>query len=165
MARRWMGREWRLLAGVLAGLAAILQVLPVGAPRDNPPVRAEPAWSSPRARELFFRSCGDCHSNQTRWPWYSRVAPASWLVAHDVKGGREHLNVSEWARPQKDADKASEEVREGEMPLPMYLLAHPGARLTEAEKAELIAGLEATFGARAADGRGRNGKRRRAEQD
>lgn len=165
MAMRMTRREGRLLAGVLAGLAVVVQVLPVGAPRDNPPVRAEPAWSSPRARELFFRSCGDCHSNQTRWPWYSRVAPVSWLVAHDVKGGRGHLNVSEWDRPQEDANEAAEELRDGEMPLTMYLIAHPGARLTGAEKAELVAGLEATFGVRSARERGRNGERRRAERD
>lgn len=154
-----------MLAGVLVGLVAILQVLPAGAPRDNPPVRAEPAWSSPRTRELFFRSCADCHSNQTRWPWYSRVAPVSWLVASDVKGGRGHLNVSEWDRPQKDAHEAAEELRDGEMPLPLYLLAHPGARLSAAERAELVAGLEATFGTSGKRGRDRGGERERAERD
>ena len=158
MGGKSMRREARLIAGVALGLAAVLQLLPVGAPRDNPPVRAEPQWSSPRTRELFLRSCGDCHSNETRWPWYSRVAPVSWLVAHDVKGGRGHLNVSEWDRPQKDADEAAEEVRDGEMPLPLYLAAHPGARLSATERAELIAGLEATFGAGDGRGRGRGGE-------
>ncbi|MBP1641566.1 MAG: heme-binding protein [Acidobacteria bacterium] len=161
MALRMTGREWRLLAGALAGLAVVIQFLPVGAPRDNPPVRDEPRWSSPRTRDLFFRSCSDCHSNQTRWPWYARVAPVSWLVAHDVQGGRSHLNVSEWNRPQKDADEAAEELRDGKMPLRTYLLAHPGARLSPAEKAELIAGLEATFGTRSGSGRDRE----RAERD
>jgi hypothetical protein len=161
MALRMKAREWRLLAGALAALAVVIQFLPVGAPRDNPQVREEPRWSSPRARELFFRTCADCHSNQTRWPWYASVAPVSWLVAHDVQGGRSHLNVSEWDRPQKDADEAAEELRDGEMPLRTYLLAHPEARLSPAERAELIAGLEATFGTRS----GRGGDRDRTEPD
>lgn len=139
-------REWALLAGLLGGLFAALQILPVGAPRDNPPVVVEPAWDSPRTRELFARACADCHSNETRWPWYSRVAPVSWLVAHDVAGGREHLNVSEWNRKQKDAHEAAEEVEEGQMPLPIYLPMHPEARLSPGEKAELVRGLAATFG-------------------
>lgn len=141
-------RELGLLAAILVGLFVVIQLLPVGAPRDNPPVVAEPAWDSPRTRELFFRACADCHSNETRWPWYSRVAPVSWLVAHDVQEARRHLNVSEWHLPQLDADEAAEEVREGEMPLPLYLPLHPEARLDEAAKAELIAGLVATFGER-----------------
>jgi mono/diheme cytochrome c family protein len=146
-SRRLSRRELALLAGICALLAGAMQLLPVGAPRDNPPVVAEPAWDSPRTRELFFRACADCHSNQTRWPWYARVAPASWLVAHDVAEGRRLLNVSEWQRPQEHAHESAEEVREGEMPLRLYVAAHPAARLDEAERRELIAGLEATFGA------------------
>lgn len=146
--RGFTRREIGILAATLVGLFLVAQLLPVGAPRTNPTVTAEPPWVSPRTRELFFRVCGDCHSNETRWPWYSRVAPASWLVAHDVAEGREHLNVSEWDRPQKDADEAAEELREGEMPLPIYLPLHPEARLNESTKAELVAGLVATFGER-----------------
>ena len=139
-------RELAILAAVLAGLFFAMQLLPVGAPRTNPPVVAEPKWDSPRTKELFDRTCADCHSNRTRWPWYSRVAPVSWLVAHDVAEGREHFNVSEWNRPQDDAREAAEEVREGEMPYRGYTLTHPSARLDEATKQELIAGLVATFG-------------------
>ena len=147
-ARRLSRREWGILAATLVALFVVMQLLPVGAPRSNPPVVAEPPWDSPRTRELFFRSCADCHSNLTRWPWYSRVAPVSWLVAHDVKEARSHLNVSEWHLPQRDADEAAEEVREGEMPLPLYLPLHPQARLDAATRAELVAGLAATFGER-----------------
>ena len=139
-------REWGILAAVLLGVLAAMQLVPAEGQGVNPPVTGEPAWDSARTRELFARSCADCHSNRTRWPWYSRVAPLSWLVASDVREAREHLNVSEWDRPQKDADEAAEEVREGEMPLRSYLVAHPEARLTDAERAELAAGLEATFG-------------------
>jgi mono/diheme cytochrome c family protein len=156
MAKRGLTRrEWGILLGLVAGLFGAMQLLPVGAPRDNPPVVAEPAWNSPRTRELFLRTCGDCHSNATVWPWYSRLAPVSWLVASDVANGRRHLNVSEWQLPQRHADEAAEELREGSMPLPIYLVAHPEAKLGAAEKAELLAGLEATFGARERDGGGR----------
>ncbi len=144
-----MMRRGLLRAGlVLLGFFVAIQAVPYGWRRTNPPVVAEPEWSSPRGRELFYRACADCHSNETRWPWYSRVAPVSWLVVKDVEEGRSHFNVSEWHREQKDARKAAEEVREGEMPLPIYLPTHPEARLTAAEKAELIAALEATFGTR-----------------
>ena len=139
-------RELALIAAVLAALFGLIQLLPVGAPRSNPPVAAEPAWDSPQTRQLFARACADCHSNSTAWPWYSQVAPASWVIAHDVAEGRERLNVSEWQRPQKDAPKAAGELREGEMPLRSYLWMHPEAQLSEAERRELVAGLVATFG-------------------
>ena len=141
-------RELALLAAVLVALFGLIQLLPVGAPRSNPPIVAEPAWDSPRTRQLFARACADCHSNSTIWPWYSEVAPASWVVAHDVAEGRERLNVSEWQRPQKDASKAAGEMREGEMPLPSYLWLHHEARLSESERKALLAGLVATFGDR-----------------
>ncbi|SRR5690606_3144001 len=146
--RRLSRREWRILGGLLLGLFLVMQALPVGGSRSNPPVTGTPAWDSPRTQELFVRSCADCHSNETRWPWYSYVAPASWLVVSDVEHGREHLNVSEWDRPQKDADEAAEEVADGTMPLRAYLAAHPSARLSPAEREELVRGLIATFGGR-----------------
>ena len=131
---------------VFAGFLLAVQLVPYGWRHTNPPVVAEPPWDSDRTRELFHRTCGDCHSNRTVWPWYSRVAPLSWWIVKDVDEGRSHLNVSEWHREQKDAREAVEEVREGEMPLPIYLPLHPEARLSPAEKAELLHGLAATFG-------------------
>lgn len=139
-------RDLLRVAAVFGGIFLAIQLVPYGWNRTNPPVVAEPGWDSSRTRELFVRACADCHSNQTRWPWYSRVAPVSWLVVRDVEAGRSHFNVSEWNRPQKDAREAAEEVREGNMPLPVYLPAHPEARLSATEKAELVRGLEATFG-------------------
>jgi hypothetical protein len=130
---------------VLAGLLAAAQLLPYGRV-ENPPVRAEPAWDSPRTRELAVRACFDCHSNQSRRQWY-HLAPASWWVADHVREAREHLNFSEWDRPQDDAEEAPDEVAEGEMPLRSYLLVHRAARLTAAERAELVSGLEATLAA------------------
>lgn len=131
--------------GAVGAVLLLIQVVPFG-DRTNPPVTQEPAWDSPRTRELAKRACFDCHSNETVWPWYSYVAPVSWLVLHDVEEGREHLNFSEFDRPQKDAHEAAEQVEMGEMPLPIYLPTHPEARLTDAETQELIAGLKATFG-------------------
>ena len=142
---RSSGLKRRLLQ-LLLGLFVLIQLVPYGRAHDNPPVRREPPWDRPETRELVARACFDCHSNEVRWPWYSHVAPVSWLVQHDVDEAREHLNFSEWDRPQKDADEAAEEVAEGEMPLWYYLPAHPEARLSDAERRQLVAGLEATLG-------------------
>ncbi|MFN0064034.1 MAG: heme-binding domain-containing protein [Myxococcaceae bacterium] len=125
-----------------------IQFVPFGRNHTNPPVLQDSAWNSPKTRELAARACFDCHSNQTRWPWYSHVAPISWMVRHHVNEGREHLNFSEAGRTYKDADEAGEVVREGEMPLPPYLLVHPEARLSPEEKRLLAEGLEAMFGKR-----------------
>jgi len=91
---------------------------------------------SPQVAAILDRSCQDCHSNKTRWPWYSHVAPVSWLVADDVKNGREHLNLSEWGR--YDNSEAStqlrnmcREARAGVMPLDAYTLIHRLAKLSE----------------------------------
>jgi len=129
-----------------AALVALIQLVPYGRDHSNPPVSAEPAWDSPATRELAKRACFDCHSNETAWPWYSHVAPVSWLVQRDVDEGRSKLNFSEWNRPQDEADEAAEQVREGEMPMWIYLPTHPDARLSDADKQALIQGLEATFG-------------------
>ncbi|MBE7491151.1 MAG: heme-binding domain-containing protein [Planctomycetes bacterium] len=134
-----------LILGALA-LAAVAQVVPYGRNHTNPPVTGEPSWDSPATRELAKRACFDCHSNETAWPWYSHVAPISWLVQRDVDEGRRKLNFSQWDKPQKEADEAANAVREGEMPLWIYLPTHPEARLTDAEKQALINGLEATVG-------------------
>lgn len=150
----------------LGGLLVAVQLVPYGWSHTNPPVVTEPRWDAPRTQELFSRACADCHSNQTKWPWYSRVAPVSWLVVSDVEEGRSKLNVSEWNRPQKDAHEAAKEVRDGEMPLSTYLLAHPTARLSPAEKAELIRGLEATLGTKGGtEGGGRNGENEEDDDD
>ncbi len=144
-----MSLRRRLLfaSGTVLALLALIQLLPYGRPRANPSVVAEPSWDSPSTKALFSRACADCHSNETRWPWYAYVAPVSWLVAHDVEEGREHFNVSEWGLDRRnEGDEAAEMLAEGEMPLRAYLLAHPEARLSEGERTELIRGLQATFG-------------------
>jgi Haem-binding domain len=135
-------------AGVAAlALLGIMQLVPYGGDHTNPPARVEPQWDSAPIRELTKRACFDCHSNETRWPWYSNIAPVSWLVQNDVNEGRAHLNFSEWNRPQKHAKDATEEVRQGGMPLWYYVPLHAEARLTASEKEMLIRGLEATASA------------------
>lgn len=96
-----MSKYRKLILQIVAGLAVMgvigfiaIQFMPVE--KSNPPVISEPRWDSPQTRVLAERACYDCHSNQTKWPWYSNVAPVSWVLAHNVKEGRVKLNFSEW---------------------------------------------------------------------
>ena len=127
-------------------LLIAIQFVPYGRDHSNPPVFAEPAWDSAQTRALFFRACGDCHSNQTAWPWYSNLAPVSWLVQRDVQEGRAAFNVSEWGRAENESDDAAETIQDGTMPPWFYVALHASARLSPAERAELASGLSATFG-------------------
>lgn len=136
-------RRFWARAGVLAVLAFIaIQFVPYGRAHTNPPLGAEPAWDAPETRVLAKQACFDCHSNETEWPVYSKVAPLSWLIQYDVSEGRAALNFSEWQRPQKEAEEAAEEVLEGEMPLRMYRIMHSHARLTPADRDRLAKGLQ-----------------------
>lgn len=136
--------KWTLLAAVL------IQFVPFGHTHTNPPATKEPAWDSPDTRSLIHRACFDCHSNETVWPWYSNVAPISWLLQRDVNGGRSHLNFTQWDLPQKNAKNVATEVKQGDMPPWFYLPMHPNARLTDAEKQALIEGAEKSLGPQAA---------------
>lgn len=133
-----MRRRKKILLWLLAIFVAA-QLVPID--RKNPPVESEiPA--SPEVRAVLERSCYDCHSNESRWPWYGYVAPTSWLVAYDIAEARDHLNFSTWNRYDEDEqvdliEDAWEEVEEGEMPLFFYLPLHPSARLDEADRALL----------------------------
>lgn len=134
------------VGGVLLAGFLLVQLVPYGRAHDNPPVVAEPQWDSPQTRALFFRACGDCHSNETRWPWYTTIAPISWLAQRDVEEGRAKCNVSEWGTGRQECREAAETVIEGSMPPWYYLPLHPAARLTASERDQLIQGLLATFG-------------------
>jgi hypothetical protein len=115
--------------------------------RTNPPIN--PAQSieanlqvSPQVAAIFDRSCNDCHSNKTVWPWYSNVAPVSWFLVDHVNEGRSDMNFSEWG--SYDRDKQSrrlrdmcELVQDGEMPLSTYTPLHPGSKLSAEEKKTL----------------------------
>jgi hypothetical protein len=139
-------RFWARSGLVLVLAFAAIQFVPYGRDQVNPPVGTEPAWDSPGTRALARRACFDCHSNETEWPAYSRVAPISWLIQRDVSEGRAVLNFSEWQRPQEEAKEAAEEVLEGEMPLRIYQLMHGHARLSAADRERLARGLERTVG-------------------
>jgi len=128
-------------------LFGAIQLLPYGKEHTNPEVLAEPQWDSPKTKETFMQACGDCHSNETKYPWYSNIAPISWSMAHHIEEGREHFNVSMWGHQKKnEGEDAVEEIEDGEMPLFSYLLAHPEARLSDEEQKIFIEGLKKTFG-------------------
>ena len=116
--------------------AAAIQLIPVK--RDNPPA-ALLIQAPADVRTILERSCYDCHSNRTRWPWYSRVAPVSWFVARDVHRGRKELNFTDWplfdfeAQDHLLAD-IGKDVERGKMPLWNYLMLHPEARLGPADR-------------------------------
>jgi hypothetical protein len=124
----------------------LIQLVPYGRDHANPLRTREPKWDSPRTQEIFMRVCKNCHSNETDWPWYSNIAPSSWLVQYDVDEGRSEFNVSEWGRAKNKGDEAAHEVREGDMPPWYYLPPHPEARLTKEEREEFVRGLVLTFG-------------------
>jgi len=135
-----------IMLGVFTAGFLLIQLIPYGLGHTNPPVIAEPPWDSPQTRASFMQVCGDCHSNETIWPWYSHVAPVSWLIQHDVEEGREYLNVSEWGMREFEAEEAAEVYKEGEMPPLQYYPTHPEARLPAAERSAFIQGLVITFG-------------------
>jgi hypothetical protein len=118
-----------------------IQLLPFGRQHTNPGISAEPDWPDPAIRTLAVRTCFDCHSNQTAWPWYSSVAPISWITQRHVDEGRQVLNFSEWGRPQEGLREAGEAVEEGEMPPGYYRFLHRSARLSPAETAALAQAL------------------------
>ena len=130
----------RRTLAVVAVLLIVIQVIPVN--RDNPPVESEVPAPEP-VRAVLRRACYDCHSNETVWPWYSRVAPFSWLLARDVHEGRRELNFSTWNRlnAQREVRKMKEtrdEVSEGEMPPWYYLIVHREAALSSGDSALLV---------------------------
>ena len=135
--RKWMVR-------VLWGLVAMLVMGQLIRPtKMNPPVAAGGEIQAqmavdPAVDAIFSRSCNDCHSNNTVWPWYSNVAPVSWLVWWDVKQGRRELNFSEWAsytpkRVAKKLDETCKELTESEMPPVIYTITHTDAKLSVAD--------------------------------
>jgi len=133
-----MSKRRAVLAAIVA-LFIAAQFVPVD--RTNPAV-GEEITTRAEVAAVLERSCYDCHSNRTKWPWYSNVAPVSWLVANDVSEGREHLNFSHWREyAAKDrerlAQEAVEEVEKGAMPIKIYLLLHRGAKV-DGKELELL---------------------------
>ena len=129
-------------AGALAGFCALQLFNP---PRVNPPVKSDFGATlkpPPAVASALRAACYDCHSDETVWPLYSRIAPVSWLVASDVNGGREHLNFSEWPADASSSAKRLNRINEAldyrEMPPKKYTLLHPAARLTESQRQAIM---------------------------
>jgi mono/diheme cytochrome c family protein len=139
----------KMILGGAALIVGIAQIIPYGKNHDNPKVVQEVNWDSQQTKELFYRACGDCHSNTTKWPWYSNVAPVSWLVAHDVQEGRKNFNVSMWGHQEINKGAfAAYQLKKSKMPPFGYLLNHPEAKLATDDKENLISGLKRTFSVR-----------------
>jgi mono/diheme cytochrome c family protein len=134
----------RMLIGLVA-LLVLIQFVPYGHSRANPPVTRAVKWDSPATAKLFAGACQDCHSNLTDWRWYDKIAPASWLVQNDIDGGRNHLNVSEWNKAQPDIDQIVRVIRGGGMPPLQYKIMHPGGRLSAQQRNALARGFERTY--------------------
>lgn len=135
-------------------LVILVAIQFIGRPEhSNPPEDPSHVVSAtvkvpPTVQDILDRSCMDCHSHRTRWPWYSHVAPVSWLVVHDVEEGREELNFSEWGTYSRKRQMARLEmisvvVDKGEMPMKNYVLLHGEAALSEADKDLLCSWAEA----------------------
>lgn len=136
-------RNWLQVTLVTAGATLVLIQI-IRPSRTNPQLRADHnihamAAMEPAAGGILQRSCNDCHSSRTAWPWYSHVAPVSWLVAYDVHRGRRALNLSDWGgySPGQQAEllqEMCEEVSQGKMPGVLYAVVHKEARLSSADQ-------------------------------
>ena len=127
---------------VMVAVFIVMQLLPYGKDLSNPPVLREPDWDSPATRELAQAACFDCHSNETNWPWYSQIAPVSWLLEYDVKTGRSFFNFSEWEDGRILPEEFAFVINNSSMPPWQYMIIHPEARLSVDQKQALIRGLE-----------------------
>ena len=142
-----MSSSVRIILAVVAVVVLVfmlIQVIPVQG-RTNPRLRTQVQWNTPQTDTLVRAACYDCHSNETTWPWYSYIAPLSWAVVHDVQEGRGKLNFSEQAAGQINPQRLIQQIRNGSMPPAYYLAAHPTARLTDEQKQQLIAGIQASL--------------------
>ena len=143
----------KILKAIAIGAVVLFAAMQLYRPeRVNPPVDPSRTLSahvsvSPEAASILDRACRDCHSNETRWPWYSHVAPVSWWLADHVGEGREHLNLSDWAkydarREDRKLDEICEQVTKKQMPIRGYPFMHPQARLTDQDVRTLCAWTE-----------------------
>ena len=143
-----MKKAFLVILGVLIGIFIFIQFIPVK--RDNPAVVSD-LNAPPEVKAVLKRACYDCHSNETRWLWYSHVAPVAWLVADDVREGRQHLNFSDWgkyvAKNKVGFVKGHiyDEIAEKEMPLSKYLIMHPDAQISSEDLKILSGWLGKTF--------------------
>jgi hypothetical protein len=139
--------KWRILivGAILCSLLSV--VFPVD--HTNPPITGE-IKAPVEVMSILRRSCYDCHSNETVWPWYSYVAPMSWLISDDVQVGRKHMNFSEWnsysVKEQRHTRKeCGEEIEEGEMPLWFYVPLHPNSEMLPKDVETILAWSKGTL--------------------
>jgi hypothetical protein len=142
-----------VLVGIVVGV--VIQFIPVKGVGSNPPERFK-IDAPPEVEAIMRKACFDCHSNETRWPWYAKLAPSSWLMARDVLKGRARMNLSEWggadeAERTTDREVSRDQINEGNMPPWFYLPMHPDARLSAHEKDVLKAWLVPAKAAAKAD--------------
>jgi hypothetical protein len=156
-------------SGWIATITVVLLLLVPGAPRNPPVIREKTIAAAldipPHVQRVIDKACASCHSNQTAWPWYSRLAPISWLTARDVNLGREAMNFSEWT-DQDSAysagilEAACGDIQSGRMPLAPYKIMHPEARLTSAETSEFCrwtnSAMQTILAAKSTPGKARN---------
>jgi mono/diheme cytochrome c family protein len=135
---------WKLLGAAVA-IFILIQLIPFGHDRSNPPVVSELAWSSPEARALAKEHCFQCHSNETHWTWYSNIAPGSWLIAYDVIEGRGRFNFSDWQAHPGELDEMVSAIQSGEMPPIQYWVFHPNSRMNNKQKQDLVKALESSI--------------------
>jgi hypothetical protein len=135
-----MRTRWKWLFAICLIAAAIQLIRP---DTSNPPVNTSQTIQAglpvdPAVSALFARSCNDCHSNLTAWPWYSKVAPVSWMIVSDVRRGRGDLNFSEWGaypaeKQQELLKEICQQVSDKEMPGSIYVLMHPASKLSDTD--------------------------------
>jgi hypothetical protein len=143
-----MKTVWKITKWVVIVVACLFILLQFKRPARTNPV-SETSLSieahtqiTPQVKEILDRSCRDCHSNNTEWPWYTNVAPVSWWITDHVNEGRKQVNLSEWGKLDKDRQdkklrQICDEVQDGAMPLSSYLPLHPKAKLSEQDKKTL----------------------------
>jgi len=141
----------KLLTGVaIAVLMVLVAIQWVPIDRTNPPAKLEIAAPA-NVRAVLERSCFDCHSNRTKWPWYSRVAPASWFVIRHVDDARKDLNMTEWPMFDVQAQlfylgEMKKQIADENMPLASYLLLHRDAKLSDADRELLLTWIDEEVG-------------------
>lgn len=142
-----MSKLFKITGGVVFLALIVMQLFRPARtnPTSDPSASFEAVVKPPQqVASSLKRACNDCHSNQTVWPWYSNIAPASWLVVNDVNEGRVHLNFSNWTQSGAEGEKPDigdlcSEVQAGKMPLRGYTLLHPQAKLSTQEVTALCA--------------------------
>jgi hypothetical protein len=129
-----------IFIGIAIALLLLIQLIPYGRNHTNPAVVNPVVWNNAQAEAIARRACYDCHSNETTWPWYSNIAPGSWLIQIDVDRGRRRLNFSDWNGTR--SGELGEVIQGGEMPPFQYIILHPNAILNQSEKDTLIQAIQ-----------------------